>query len=143
MTCVPTALLKSLRPELERLGVRTIDDMQNFVRTQSQHISMTWVSVNGYLCTLQQQQENREALVNFTSRAQGQLVSTFDPLIIFMSAVTRTNIIHQWSYTTRERRGGPRLRRAVEIVYAWNGPCSDGSSPRIVNVKSTNRHMWA
>lgn len=143
MTCVPTALLRSLRPELERLGVRTIDDMQDLVRRESGNVQMVWVAVNGLLCTVRQQEENRTALSQFTSRAQGQLVSTFDPLIIFMVAITRATIVHTWSYLTQGRQGGPRARRVVKITYAWKGPRSDASSSRIVHVKSTDRHMWA
>ena len=144
MTCVPTAILKSLKVELQELGVRTLDDLQAFVRREASNVRMVWVSVNGYLCTVQQQMENREALSVFTARAQGQLVSAFDPLLIFMTAVTRTNIIHRWKHRVARNRGQTRSQdETVEIKYSWNGPMPGGGSPRIVNLQSNDRHMWA
>lgn len=143
MTCVPTAILKSLRSELKNLGVINLDDLQTFVRTESQKIPMVWVSVNGLLCTLQQQQENRDALANFRSRQEGQLISTFDPLLIFICASTRTRIVHSWKYSTRDFVTKRMSTRSVEIVYSYDGPRSDGQAPRTVHLQSSDRHMWS
>lgn len=125
MTCVPTALLGALGPELKRINVNTISALGSLVRRDRSNVNFSEIRINGTVPTERHGDEFREHLRVFHETRNGQEVSTFDPLLAFMALKTKVEIVHRWRY------------RGVDLRIRY----SPLQSLRTVTLQSNRGHM--
>lgn len=130
MTCVPTSLLRSLRAELSRLGVRDLASLQRLVRDRSSSVDFSALTINGVTPTQKHAAEFREHLSAFCVARNGQNVSAFDPLLAFMAVVTRTRLLHCWKYA------------GVDLTIEYR-PTVVQANSRVARLYSNKTHMNA
>lgn len=140
MTCVPDTVLRKFDTILfAKANVRNRNDLENYVRANCPHVSLTGVRVNGHYVTKQQEQECREALKDFKANEDGQWVSTFYPLFIFLVAQSGCGIRHIWHNSMPGRTNNAAV---IETCYHPSLLFSSFRAPAMIVFRSNYRHMY-
>lgn len=139
MTCVPDSILRKFKSVLfMKVNVNNRNDLEKYIIQNCTRVKLTNVQVNGIRVSTQQEKECQEALKNFKVNNDGQYVSTFYPLFIFLTAVSGCSIKHVWYIDTY---GNTSRTSSVKTFYTTCDTQINSTQMPIIEFTSNNRHM--